>query len=125
MAHTKVGVRTRGDPHSIGIPKLARPKSTEYPICGQRPAAQGRRRIGALEMERNIDRNKSSKPRAVQGVRTFGRLIDPHEKIDPGLLTAPTGHTDAWLKRRISVADIASVFETSTIRSTEYPTSRP
>jgi hypothetical protein len=31
----------------------------------------------ALEMERNIDRNGSSKPRAVRNVRTFGDLIDP------------------------------------------------
>ncbi|WP_246550407.1 hypothetical protein [Bradyrhizobium liaoningense] len=30
----------------------------------------------ALEMERNIDRNGSSKPRVVQNVRTFGDLID-------------------------------------------------
>lgn len=61
----------------------------------------------------------------MRDVRTFGGLIDLHEKIDLGLSTAATGHTDARLKRRISVADIASVLESSTIRSTEYPTSGP
>jgi hypothetical protein len=30
----------------------------------------------ALEMERNIDRNGSSKPRVARNVRTFGDLID-------------------------------------------------
>jgi integrase len=34
----------------------------------------------ALEMERNIDRNGSSKPRALQKVRTFGDLIDLHDQ---------------------------------------------
>jgi len=34
----------------------------------------------ALEMERNIDRNGSSKPRAVRNVRTFGDLIDLHDE---------------------------------------------
>lgn len=34
----------------------------------------------ALEMERNIDRNGSSKPRAVRDVRTFGDLIDLHDE---------------------------------------------
>jgi hypothetical protein len=33
-----------------------------------------------LEMERNIDRNGSSKPRAVRNVRTFGDLIDLHDE---------------------------------------------
>lgn len=33
----------------------------------------------ALEMERNIDRNGSPKPRAVRNVRTFGDLIDLHD----------------------------------------------
>jgi hypothetical protein len=32
----------------------------------------------ALEMERNIDRNGSSKPRVLRNVRTFGDLIDLH-----------------------------------------------
>jgi hypothetical protein len=83
----------------------------------------------ALEMERNIDLNKSSKLRAVRDVRTIGGLIDLHERSDLGLSTAATGHTDARFKRRISVADIllhiASALESSTIHSTEYPTSRP
>lgn len=42
-----------------------------------------RRRDGeewALEMERNIDRNGSSKPRVVRDVRTFGDLIDLHDE---------------------------------------------
>jgi hypothetical protein len=34
----------------------------------------------ALEMEHNIDRNKSSKPRVVRNVRTFGDLIDLHDE---------------------------------------------
>lgn len=34
----------------------------------------------ALEMERNIDRNGSSKPRVVRNVRTFGDLIDLHNE---------------------------------------------
>jgi hypothetical protein len=34
----------------------------------------------ALEMERNIDRKGSSKPRAVRNVRTFGDLIDLHDE---------------------------------------------
>jgi hypothetical protein len=34
----------------------------------------------ALEMERNIDRNGSSKPRALGKVRTFSDLIDPHDQ---------------------------------------------
>jgi integrase len=34
----------------------------------------------ALEMERNIDRNGSSKPRVVRDVRTFGDLIDLHDE---------------------------------------------
>jgi len=34
----------------------------------------------ALEMERNIDRNGSSKPRLVRNVRTFGDLIDLHDE---------------------------------------------
>jgi len=34
----------------------------------------------ALEMERNIDRNGSSKPRAARSVRTFGDLIDLHDE---------------------------------------------
>jgi hypothetical protein len=33
----------------------------------------------ALEMERNIDRNGSSKPRAARNARTFGDLIDLHD----------------------------------------------
>jgi hypothetical protein len=33
----------------------------------------------ALDMERNIDRNGSSKPRAVRNIRTFGDLIDLHD----------------------------------------------
>jgi hypothetical protein len=36
--------------------------------------------MGTLEMERNIDRNGSSKPRAVRNVRTFGDLIDLHDE---------------------------------------------
>ena len=34
----------------------------------------------ALEMERNIDRNGSSKPRVARNVRTFGDLIDLHDE---------------------------------------------
>jgi hypothetical protein len=34
----------------------------------------------ALEMERNTDRNGSSKPRVVRNVRTFGDLIDLHDE---------------------------------------------
>ena len=34
----------------------------------------------ALDMERNIDRNGSSKPRVVRNVRTFGDLIDLHDE---------------------------------------------
>jgi len=34
----------------------------------------------ALEMERNIDRNGSSKPRAVRDVRTFGDLVELHDE---------------------------------------------
>ena len=34
----------------------------------------------ALEMERNIDRNGSSKPCVVRSVRTFGDLIDLHDE---------------------------------------------
>lgn len=34
----------------------------------------------ALEMERNIDRNGSSKPRAIQKIRTFGDIIDLHDR---------------------------------------------
>lgn len=34
----------------------------------------------ALEMERNINRNGSSKPRALRQVRTFGNLIDLHDQ---------------------------------------------
>jgi len=34
----------------------------------------------ALEMERNIDRNGSSKPRATRNVRTFGDLIGLHDE---------------------------------------------
>jgi hypothetical protein len=34
----------------------------------------------ALEMERNIDRNGSSKPRVVRNVRTLGDLIDLHDE---------------------------------------------
>ncbi|WP_249135128.1 hypothetical protein [Bradyrhizobium sp. AUGA SZCCT0222] len=34
----------------------------------------------ALEMERNSDRNGSSKPRVARSVRTFGDLIDLHDE---------------------------------------------
>lgn len=34
----------------------------------------------ALKMERNIDRNGSSKPRVVRNVRTFGDLVDLHDE---------------------------------------------
>jgi hypothetical protein len=34
----------------------------------------------ALEMERNIDRNGSAKPRAARNVRTFGDPIDLHDE---------------------------------------------
>jgi hypothetical protein len=34
----------------------------------------------ALKMERNIDRNGSSKPRVVRNARTFGDLIDLHDE---------------------------------------------
>jgi hypothetical protein len=34
----------------------------------------------ALEMERNIDRNGSSRPRAARNVRTFDDLIDQHDE---------------------------------------------
>jgi hypothetical protein len=33
----------------------------------------------ALDMERNIDRNKPSKPRVARNVRRFGDLIDLHD----------------------------------------------
>ena len=33
----------------------------------------------ALEMERNIDRNGTSKPRVLRNIRTFGDLIDLHD----------------------------------------------
>jgi hypothetical protein len=33
----------------------------------------------ALDLERNIDRNGSSKPRVIRNVRTFGDLIDLHD----------------------------------------------
>lgn len=35
---------------------------------------------GRSKMERNIDRNGSSKPRVVRNVRTFGDLIDLHDE---------------------------------------------
>src|SRR5882724_6040866 len=34
----------------------------------------------ALEMERNIDRNGSARPRSARNVRTFGDLIDLHDE---------------------------------------------
>src|SRR6202163_4855691 len=76
IVHTKVGVHPRGDLHSIGIGKLARPGPPQDPLCGRDvPTAQGRRRMGAGN-GRNIDRKGSSKPRAARNVRTFGDLID-------------------------------------------------
>jgi hypothetical protein len=39
-----------------------------------------RKKEWALEMERNIDRNGSSKPRVLRNVRTFGDLIDLHDE---------------------------------------------
>ena len=78
--HTKVGVHTRGDLHTIGIRKLARPGPPQDPLRGRDiPTAQGRKEW-ALEMERNIDRNGSSKPRVARSVRTFGDLIDLHDE---------------------------------------------
>ena len=48
--HTKSGVHTRGDLHSVGIWKLARPGSPQNPLCGRDvPTAQGRRRMGARD----------------------------------------------------------------------------
>jgi hypothetical protein len=43
----------------------------------------------ALEMERNIDRNASSKPRALRKVRTFGDLIDLHDQDMRGVGKPP------------------------------------
>ncbi|WP_315833146.1 hypothetical protein [Bradyrhizobium prioriisuperbiae] len=34
----------------------------------------------ALEMERNIDRNGSPRPRALRNIRAFGDLIDLHDE---------------------------------------------
>ena len=78
--HTKAGVHTRGDLHSVGIWKLARPGPPQDPLCGRDvPKTQGRREW-ALEMERNMDRKGSSKPCVVRNVRTFGDLIDLHDE---------------------------------------------
>ena len=44
----------------------------------------------ALEMERNIDRNGSSKPRVVRNVRTFGDLIDLHDEDMREVRRAPS-----------------------------------
>jgi len=44
----------------------------------------------ALEMDRNIDRNGSSKPRVVRDVRTFGGLIDLHERRHARSWKAPS-----------------------------------
>ena len=74
LVHTKAGVHTRGDLHSVGIWKLARPgpPQTRYVAETFRRRKDGEE--WALEMERNIDRNGSSKPRTVRKVRTFGAL---------------------------------------------------
>ena len=80
LVHTKAGVHTRGDLHSVGIWKLARPgpPQTRYVAETFRRRKDGEE--WALEMERNIDRNGSSKPRAARSVRTFGDLIDLHDQ---------------------------------------------
>jgi len=39
------------------------------------------REAWALDIERNIDRNGSSRPRVVRNVRTFGDLIDLHDDM--------------------------------------------
>ena len=78
--HTKAGVHTRGDLHSIDIGKLRVQvrRKTRYVAETFRRRKDGEE--WALEMERNIDRNGSSKPRAVRNVRTFGDLIDLHDE---------------------------------------------
>jgi hypothetical protein len=64
IVHTKVGVHTRGDHHSIGIGKLARPSPPQDALCGRHvPKAYAWRRMGA-QNGANIDRNGPSKPRA-------------------------------------------------------------
>jgi hypothetical protein len=71
IVHTKAGVHTRGDLHSIGTAnwRVQVRRKTRY------VAETFRRRKGgeewALEMERNIGRNGSPKPRRCG---TFARL---------------------------------------------------
>ena len=78
--HTKAGVHTRGNLHTIGIPKLAHQvrRKTRYVAEMFRRRKDGEE--WALEMERNIDRKGSSKTRAARNVRTFGDLIDLHDE---------------------------------------------
>ena len=69
-----------------------RPSHNWYPETGASRSARKTRYVAEtfrrrkdgeewpLEMERNIDRNGSSKPRATRNVRTFGDLIDLHDE---------------------------------------------
>lgn len=62
MEHTKVGVHTRGDLHSIGFRKLARPGPPQHALCGQDvPTAQGSL-VGA---ERRLGRSPAAVSRVI------------------------------------------------------------
>ena len=77
--HTKVGVHPRGDLHTASGNWCAQVRrKTRYVAETFRRRKDGEE--WALEMERNIDRNGSSKPRALRNVRTFGDLIDLHDQ---------------------------------------------
>lgn len=77
--HTKAGVHTRGDLKQMasGNWRVQVRRKTRYVAETFRRRKDGEE--WALEMERNIDRNGSSKPRAARNVRTFGDLIDLHD----------------------------------------------
>ena len=81
VVHTKAGVHTRGDLHKLH-PETGASKSGARPVMWPRRSEDARmaKEEWALEMERNIDRNGSSKPRVVRNVRTFGDLIDLHDQ---------------------------------------------
>lgn len=57
----------------------------------------------ALEMERNIDRNGSSQPRAIQKIRTFGDLIDLHDR-DMREVGRPPRRSKATVMNALKVA---------------------
>jgi hypothetical protein len=72
--HTKAGVQTRGDLPQLGSGNWRVQVRRKTGYVAETFRQRKDEEEWALEMERGINRNGSSKPRVVRNVRTFGEL---------------------------------------------------